>query len=224
MNIVQALLRDRRYRIAVLAASLLGAAASISAANERSFERKKRPANWAVAPAQPIPGLPNFYRVSDKLYRGAQLSAEGARRLQGMGIKTIVSLRAFHDDEALALDVPIARESIRFKTWHPENEDVIRFLKIVVDPDRTPVFVHCQHGADRTGTLIAIYRIVVEGWSKDEAIREMTEGGYGFHPLWKNLKRYIRELDVDAIRRQAGLTHEPTTPGTDSSLPTSLKR
>ena len=67
------------------------------------------------------------------------------------------------------------------------------------------MFVHCQHGADRTGTATAVYRIVVEGWTKDEAIREMTQGGYGFHPLWANLIRYVRELDVDRLRREAGL-------------------
>ena len=88
---------------------------------------------------------------------------------------------------------------------HPDPENVTRFLKIVTDGSRTPVFVHCRHGADRTGTVCAIYRIATEGWSKGEAIEEMTKGGFGYHSMWKNLVGYIRKLDVDSTMRDAGL-------------------
>ena len=91
------------------------------------------------------------------------------------------------------------------KTWHAEDEEVVRFLKIVTDGERTPAFVHCQRGADRTGTMCAIYRVAVQGWSKDEAIEEMTKGGFGFYSGWKNLIEYIRELDIVEIKRSAGL-------------------
>jgi protein tyrosine/serine phosphatase len=168
-------------------------------------DRPGRPPTWAVAPPEAISGLPNFHRVTPDLYRGAQPTAEGMRRLEAMGIRTVVSLRAFNDDESLLPQTALAHPRIRFKTWHPEDEDVVRFLRIVADPANAPVFVHCQHGSDRTGTMIAIYRIAVQGWSKEEAIREMVEGGYGFHPMWENLKTYIRGLDIDAIRREAGL-------------------
>ena len=76
----------------------------------------------------------------------------------------------------------------------------MEFLKVATDPKRQPVFVHCQHGADRTGTMCAIYRLVEQGWSKDEAIREITDGGYGFHSVWQNLIKYLRNLDVKAIK------------------------
>jgi len=91
------------------------------------------------------------------------------------------------------------------KTWHPEDEEVVRFLKIVSDPNRTPAFVHCQRGADRTGTMCAIYRIAVQGWGREEAIEEMTKGGFGFYSGWQNLINYIRELDIEEIKSQAGL-------------------
>ena len=73
-------------------------------------------------------------------------------------------------------------------------------------PKRAPVLVHCQHGADRTGTMIAVYRIAVQGWSKAKAIREMTGGGFGFHPIWSNLPTWIQQLDIDLIKRQAGIS------------------
>ena len=90
-------------------------------------------------------------------------------------------------------------------TLGPENEEVIRFIQIVTDSNSAPVFVHCQHGADRTGLMCAIYRIAVQGWSKDEAIAEMTGGSFGFHKIWMNLVKYIRKLDVDEIKNNAGL-------------------
>lgn len=159
---------------------------------------------WAVALERP--GLPNLHKVSDGLYRGAQPTAEGFRELSEMGIKTVVNLRSFHSDGDLLNDLPLAYEHIYFKAWHSEDEDVIQFLLVVTDADRTPVFVHCQHGADRTGVMCAAYRIIVQGWSKEDAVREMTGGGFGFHPVWQNLVDYVNDLDVEKLRREAGIS------------------
>jgi protein tyrosine/serine phosphatase len=82
----------------------------------------------------------------------------------------------------------------------------VRFLKIVTAKTKTPVFVHCFHGSDRTGTMVAMYRIFIQGWSKAEALRELKEGGYGFHPIWKNLETYLKNLDVAKIKKEAGLS------------------
>jgi protein tyrosine phosphatase len=91
------------------------------------------------------------------------------------------------------------------KAWHPEKKEIVRFLQIVSNPKRTPVLVHCLHGADRTGTMCAVYRIAVQGWTKDEAIREMTEGGYNFHPAFDNLLEWIMALDMQSIKKAAGI-------------------
>ena len=164
---------------------------------------------WAVPIA--AEGLPNLHRVNGQLYRGAQPTAEGFRQLEKMGIKTVVNLRSFHSDRKRLRGTGLAYESIDMKAWHAENEDIIEFLKIVTDPARQPVFVHCQHGADRTGTVCAVYRIVVQGWDKEDAIREMQDGGFGFHKIWRGLPKYIRKLDVAAIRKKIGLVEEAAT-------------
>jgi len=127
------------------------------------------------------------------------------RNLKKLGIETIVNLRSFHSDRDEISNTGLAYEHIYMKAWHPEEEDVIRFLQIVTNPKRTPVLVHCQHGADRTGLMVAIYRIVVQGWSKEDAAREMTEGGFGFHEVWINLIPWLDALDIDRIRKGAGL-------------------
>ena len=53
----------------------------------------------------------------------------------------------------------LAYEHIYFNALHPEEKEVVRFLQIVTDPLRQPAFVHCKHGADRTGMMCAIYRV-----------------------------------------------------------------
>ena len=152
-----------------------------------------------------VPGLPNFHKVSDNLYRGAQPTAEGMSQLKELGIKTVVNLRSAHSDRDELGDTKLAYEHINMTTLNFKNEDAVRFLKIVTDSNYAPVFVHCQHGADRTGTMCAVYRIAVQGWSKDEAIEEMIHGGFGFHKIWKNLVDYIRRMDIDEVKQNAGL-------------------
>ena len=153
-----------------------------------------------------LPGLPNLHKVSDDLYRGAQPSAEGMRQLEKIGIKTVVNLRSSHSDRDELQGTGLAYEHIEMTAWgKPENEDVLRFLQIVSDSNSLPVFVHCQHGADRTGTVCAVYRIAVQGWNKDEAIEEMTKGGFGFHSIWQNLPDYVRNLNVQNIKQEAGI-------------------
>lgn len=156
-----------------------------------------------------LPGLPNFHKVAEGLYRGAQPTPEGFRELRRLGVRTVVNLRAMHSDEDEIREAGEAdglrRERIHFNTWHAEHEDVVRFLRIVTDREKQPVFFHCQHGADRTGTMCAVYRVVVQGWSKEDALREMREGGYGFHPIWQNLVDYFNNLDVERLKKEAGL-------------------
>ena len=206
--------RGRRSRDFVIAVrSLIGirrgaviAAASVfllTGVGCASPPTANRPETWA----QPVKleGVQNLYRVSGELYRGDQPSPQGMQNLKQLGLKTIINLRSFHSDRDEIGETGLAYEHIYMKAWHPEEEDVVRFLKIVTDPQRAPVLVHCQHGSDRTGTMIAVYRIAVQGWSKAEAIREMTEGGFGFHPIWGNLPKWIQKLDIDRIKKQAGI-------------------
>jgi protein tyrosine/serine phosphatase len=184
--------------------------------------QKQRDPRWASAIE--LRGVKNFFRVSDDLYRGAQPTEEGFRGLEKLGIKTVINLRALHSDEKKLRGRNLSYARIRFAIWHPEHEDVVRFLKIVTDPARTPVFVHCQRGADRTGMIVAIYRICVQGWSKADAIEEMTRGGYGFASTWRHLVRYIRKFDVERLKRDAGFSKALASPtpiavGREDSLP-----
>ncbi len=53
--------------------------------------------------------------------------------------------------------------------------------------------------------MSAVYRISIQGWSKEDAIKEMVEGGYSFHSVWQNLINYVAELDIERTKSQAGI-------------------
>jgi len=162
-------------------------------------EASPRPAQWATK--VDIPGVQNLYKITDNLYRSQQPSENGLMALkQRLGIKTIINLRAFHSERTMAKNQDLINEELSVKTWHIEDEDVIKVLSILRKKENGPFLLHCQHGADRTGVMSAMYRIVEQGWTKEEAIDEMVLGGYGFHPIWTNITTYIAQVDVNKIR------------------------
>ena len=172
---------------------------SIIAETAEDSNIKSRPDHWAKS--LELEGLPNFYKVTDTLYRGAQPTDEGMLGLKKMGIKTVVNLRSLHSDKDEIGDIDLVYEHIPM-IWHPNEEDVVKFLQVVTDTNNAPVFVHCMQGADRTGVMCAVYRIVVCGWTKEEAISEMTTGGFGYHRIWTNLIRFIENLDISEINKK----------------------
>lgn len=153
-----------------------------------------------ASPRNDIAGLPNFAKISDTLYRGAQPTAEGFKELKKMGVKTIINLHAFASDRDLIKGLGFQYLHISFKTWHAEDEDVVKFLKAVTDPANGVVFVHCEHGSDRTGMMVAIYRMFVQGWSFEKAIAELPR--FGFHETWQNIRNYLKAFDVESMRHK----------------------
>ena len=151
-----------------------------------------RPADWAVKMERD--GLPNLHKVSDALYRGAQPQKKGFAELKKMGIKTIVNMRSSKKYKKQIKASGINYIHIKVRTWKPKKKDFQRFLDIVTDPKNQPVFLHCKHGADRTGTASALYRIKVQKWDVEKAIEEMEKGGYNFHSYFTNLKPFIRSF------------------------------
>jgi protein tyrosine phosphatase (PTP) superfamily phosphohydrolase (DUF442 family) len=158
--------------------------------------------------AEPIqaPGLPNLYRVSDDLYRGARPTTEGMEELRRLGIKTVVNLEQANGEQAGLAELGIACEHVPMTALHVKDDEVVRFLQIAGTPGHAPIFVHCRRGADRTGLACAIYRIAVQGWTKDEAIAEMTHGGFRFNYGYQNVVNYVRDVNIDQLRQRAGWT------------------
>lgn len=172
---------------------------------------EKRPEEWAK-PLK-LQGVPNFHKVDNKLYRSAQPTSEGMKNLQKYGIKTVINLRGFHSDKDEIGELKLKQFHIPINTWHIKDEHAVKFLEIVSNPENQPVLVHCQHGADRTGTMCAVYRIVVQGWSKKQALKELKDGGYNYHSMWVNLIKWINRTDMDKIGKAAGIRKSVSSPG-----------
>ena len=158
-----------------------------------------RDPSWAEPLA--VGGLPNLHKVTENLYRSAQPDAEGLRNAEAMGIKTVLNLRAMHSDDELAEGTGLALVRVPINTWSLDEEELLAALRVILEA-KGPVLVHCRHGADRTGTVVSAYRMVVQNWPRGKAIAEMTEGGYGFHSMWENLITFLEKLDVERLRAQ----------------------
>jgi len=162
-----------------------------------SGQKPARNPAWAV-PLN-LPEADNLYRVSPGLYRSAQPSAAAFREYEKLGIKTVINLRARHSDRQLITGTGLKLIEVPINTWAIDDEDIIRVLGHIKN-EAGPVLVHCQHGADRTGTVMAMYRIIFEGWSKEAALDELRNGGYGYHAVWRNIPKYIRNADVKRLK------------------------
>lgn len=176
--------------------AVLAVTAAACATTERLAPGPRDP-RWAVG--MEVQGVENVFRVDAGLYRGAEPSPVGLDSLVRMGIRSVVSLRAFHSEREAVTRRGLGYTRVTFKVWHPEDEDMRRFLNLVRDPERRPVYVHCKRGADRTGVAVAVYRICVDGWTREEAVREMTSGGFHFAPRWTHLVRYVCGFDTSAV-------------------------
>ena len=176
-------------------------------------DTEARPTAWATA--IPDSQLGNFYQVSPMLYRSSQPTVDGFRELRQHGIGEVLDLRLYHKDipsADMSLDVhnaPLFASSI-----NPVR--VIEALQVIANA-REPVLVHCLHGSDRTGLVVALYRMVCQDWSKQDALDEMEHGDFGFHSVFGNIPDFIQNADIAAIRQQVqGAACTPVTTITSS--------
>jgi len=147
--------------------------------------------------------IKNFHRVANTLFRSAQPTRRGMEYLKAIGVKTVINLRHWHTDTKEIGDLKLRDFHIVFATMWPEDRDVNRFLKIMRDKRNWPCLVHCLHGSDRTGTMCAISRIEVEGWSIRKALKEMRDPKYGHHRLFVHLPAFIRRRYGGKIKGSA---------------------
>jgi tyrosine-protein phosphatase SIW14 len=139
--------------------------------------------------------LPNFATAAPGIYRGAAPTGEGLKQLKQMGIKMIIDLRIEKkgqvEEEAAAKALGLKRVRIPMGAEAPTEKQVKEFLALLAKSSSEPVFVHCQHGADRTGAMMGIWRVTQQGWSFTQAWTEMRK--YGFKTWYKDLKGAVEK-------------------------------
>ncbi len=112
--------------------------------------------------------------------------------LDSLGIKSILNLRADKSDAEIPGAEKFNLYSVKMHPYNLNSSEIKRALQII-DTAPKPLLVHCKHGADRTGVVIAFYRILIQYWSREEAIIEMKKGGYGFHKKYFNIPVFIKK-------------------------------
>ena len=157
-------------------------------------------------------GIENFGKVSDNYYRGSQPTAEEFSGLKRFGVKTVIDLRKDSIEQAQewARAAGLEYINIPLTTKRAATEQqTAYFLKLVNDPARWPVFVHCKGGRHRTGEMTAIYRITNDGWTADQAYEEMKK--YDFEDSWfypRSLKKYVFSYYEQFASRKSSDAHQ----------------
>jgi protein tyrosine/serine phosphatase len=198
----------KHIAILCLAATLAAPALAQEAAAPAPAAAETRPVRWAEPVA--VEGAPNLHRISPTLYRSEQPTALGMKNLEKLGIRTVINLRHFNDDEDEAKGTSLRTERVKILTWRIGDRHVIEVMRMLKNTENGPFLIHCQHGADRTGLMSAMYRILEEGWTAEDALKELVDGGYGYHSMWKNIVRYVRSVDADKLRAAIGSTSTVT--------------
>lgn len=142
----------------------------------------------------------NFYRISEDLFRSEQPTAQEMQYLEKMGVKTIINLRQWHSDEAEMVDTKLSAVAVKMRAGKITDAKVIEALRAIHRYPK-PILIHCWHGSDRTGVVVAMYRIVFQNWTKSQAIEELMKPEFGHHyNVYPNIVKYIENVDVEKIR------------------------
>lgn len=184
---------------AVLTLLLLALPLSAFAADPASVPSEKR-SRWAT----PVKQDANLYRIDDKLYRSEQPVADDGDTIEKLGIKSVINLRYFdrNDNDTHLKNRGLTLLNRPLRSWRIKPEDIVQTLYLIEKQQQQgAVLIHCYHGADRTGLISGMYRIIYQGWTVADAKEEMLHGPYGYHSIWKNIANLFTKKTVKQVRQ-----------------------
>jgi protein-tyrosine phosphatase len=161
-------------------------------------------------------GIDNFYQVDEHVYRGAQPTVEGFKYLAKLGVNTVLDLRApggrSTEEAQLVTALSMHYVNVPMTGLTPPSEaEITKILALLEDENSGSVFVHCKRGADRTGAVIAAYRIDHNHWDNSRALKEAMACGMSFFQLPR--QSYIRNFHPRAAIQSAQIANPATNPG-----------
>lgn len=193
--------------LAVFSATIISSASAGDKSSKKSSDKDEIDVN-------------NFGKVTDFFYRGAQPKEDEYSQLASLGVKTIIDLRDDPKDYAGATAKQLGLKYINLPMSdkdYPSADAAEKFLSLVNDKANQPVFVHCAGGRHRTGAMIAVFRMKVQGWNVEQAYDEMKD--YDFYTRWghKAMKKYVfdyyRSLLISRRMEQAGYSTKGSSQG-----------
>lgn len=139
--------------------------------------------------------ISNFGRINDNYFRGAQPKGSDYRDLSALGVKTVINLTSSDnqsDERAMVEQAGMNYVQIPMTTHVPPTQEQIKqFLSLVSNPASEPVYVHCVGGKHRTGVMTAVYRMTLNGWSADQAFKEMKQYKFGWEAMHPEFKKFV---------------------------------
>ena len=138
-------------------------------------------------------GIVNFAKVSDGLYRGAQPDTVAVSNLQKLGVRTIIDLRMPNRvrkaEETEARGQGLAYTNVPMHGLGRPGDEQVRNVLSLIENLPGPVFIHCEYGCDRTGTVVACYRIKHDKWSPKVALQEAAR--HGMYWFERGMKSFV---------------------------------
>jgi uncharacterized protein (TIGR01244 family) len=159
-----------------------------------------------------VPGVENFHQVNDHIYRGAQPTIAGFEAIAKLGVKTVIDLRET-DTRSVAEKKVVEANGMRYINIPlqgmsaPSSADVAKVMALFNDASAGPVFVHCRRGADRTGTVVACYRIAHDGWDHAKALQEAKANGMAWVEV--AMQHYVMHYQVPSTTGAATIVATP---------------
>ncbi|MCR4511539.1 dual specificity protein phosphatase family protein [Pseudomonas sp. 32.2.56] len=183
----------------VLVAALVALPVSMAwsaAPTIKSLAGETRPQSWA----EPLDERLNLYRIQPNLYRSALPDNEAEPMLKELGVTTVINFYQ-RSDSAWLHDPKMRQIHLPFHTDRVDDTDVIAALRSIRQSQELgSVLIHCKHGQNRTGLIAALYRIVYQGWSKEQALAEMRGGGFGGEQRLDDAERYLQQVDIEQLK------------------------
>jgi len=147
--------------------------------------------------------LPRFQQVNEKLYRSGQPRKGGLTRLRELGINTIINLRGgsaqTRAEEVEARALGLNYFNVALPNWgRPQDTRVARILELIAAPENGRVLLHCKDGVDRTGMIVAIYRVMHEAWTSQKALAEAEHNGMRRTQWW--MRDYVEDYGDRVVK------------------------
>ena len=163
-----------------------------------------------VASAADLTGVQNFHQINNHLYRGAQPTPEGFQHLAVLGVHTVLDLREAGSRAAAEKQV-VEKDGMHYINIPfgglsaPSDQQMTRVLTIFNDPQSGVVFVHCRRGADRTGTVVACYRVANDHWKNRDALAEAKQDGMAWFE--KAMQHYVLRFNPAQMLAESSPTY-----------------
>ena len=152
---------------------------------------------WAVPVKTQF--VKNLHKIDECVYRAAQPDTEACKELEDMGVKEILSLRYWTNNKKETFGTDLMLHHVEMLASKCQWDKIVEAL-LIIKNRQGPIVIHCKHGADRTGLIVALYRMVFQDWDKETAIDELENGGYNFNTTYSNILEYIRRIDISALK------------------------